>query len=402
MPEGVKQFFDGTPMKEKAETMVANLYSTEHKLSFVGPYAPPVPELDLEKFKGAMGNLLASFPDLTFNLHKVAPTKQADGSWAADIVVMGTHTGAPFSPMPGKLPPVDTTGKQVLIGPETFALFTDEAGKVVATKITPLHEGAPAGPPGFYTEIGGVIPKPNPDMAMMCELKDFANWFEGFKEHATKTTFTVGGKTFENAPITRSDAMDEARTEVWVDVDNGNKAMVTFFDVSMEKFGAFMAWDKFKEMSEIAIVSQDPPMIQMDPPAPGAPPPPASAGKPTMFVSLEVKDADKWIAGFKAHATDKKGTWGTVESKYSRSELCDETKTRVFKSKMNPNRVGAFICDIDVAKMGEMMSDPNWATISEFMGEVPAKTTIKVLAPAPPPPKVVEAAAAAAPKAVAA
>ena len=71
---------------------------------------------------------------------------------------MGTHTGAAFTPMPDKLPPIDKTGKCVKIGPETFTLYVDEAGKVVKTTIEPLHAGAPAGPPGFYTEVGGVMP----------------------------------------------------------------------------------------------------------------------------------------------------------------------------------------------------------------------------------------------------
>jgi len=401
MPEGVKQFFDGMPMKDKHEAMISQLYSPEHKLSFEGPYAPPVPVLELEKFKGALKNLMASFPDLTFNLHKVQPTKQADGAWAADIVVMGTHTAAPFTPMPGKLPPVDTTGKQVLIGPETFALYTDDAGKVVKTTITPKHEGAPAGPPGFYTEIGGVIPKPLPDMVMTTTLKDFDDWFAGFKEHGASTTFTIGGKTFKDAPITRGDAMDEARTEVFVDVDDNNKALITMFAVNMDKFGSFFAWDKFKEMNELCIVAQDPPMLLKDPPAPGAAPPAGAGGKPDMFVSLEVADVDKWVAGFKAHATNKKGTWGDVESKYARAEICDDAKTRVFRSAHNPKRVGALICGIDMAKMGEMMADPSWAKISQALGEKGPTTAIKTVVPAPPPPKAA-AAAPAPPQAIAA
>ena len=40
----------------------------------------------------------------------MAPTKQEDGSWAADIVVTGTHTGPAFTPMPDKLPAIETTG----------------------------------------------------------------------------------------------------------------------------------------------------------------------------------------------------------------------------------------------------------------------------------------------------
>merc|ERR550537_636735 len=164
VPESVAFFFDGAPMAPKAEKMMGEYYDDSHMLSFIGRYAPPVPPLDKEHLQGAMGNLIASFPDLTFNFTNVAPTKKEDGGWAADIVVMGTHTGAAFSPMPGKLPAIETTGKQVQIGPETFTLYTDGAGKVVKTTIEPLHKGAPAGPPGFYTEIGGVLPAPPPEL----------------------------------------------------------------------------------------------------------------------------------------------------------------------------------------------------------------------------------------------
>ena len=107
-----------------------------------------------------MGNLLASFPDLTFNVKKVTPKLNHTGAWAADIVVSGTHTGAPFSPMPGVLPALEPKGVKVDIGPETFTLAADADGKVYSMKITPLHEGKPAGPPGFYKGIGGQLPSP--------------------------------------------------------------------------------------------------------------------------------------------------------------------------------------------------------------------------------------------------
>jgi len=38
---------------------------------------------------------------------------------------MGTHTGAAFTPIPGKLPPVEKTGKQVKIGPEKIMKLQD-------------------------------------------------------------------------------------------------------------------------------------------------------------------------------------------------------------------------------------------------------------------------------------
>ena len=64
--------------------------------------------------------------------------------------------------MPGMLPEVDTTGTCVKIGPETFTLWADDAGQVCKIEITPLGPGHPHGPPGFYQEIGGVLPAPPP------------------------------------------------------------------------------------------------------------------------------------------------------------------------------------------------------------------------------------------------
>ena len=108
-------------------------------------------------FGSAMSNLVASFPDLTFNATKVAPAAQEDGSWAADIVVTGSHTGAAFTPMADKLPAIETTGTSVSIGPETFTVWADEAGKVVKIEITPKEAGNPHGPPGCYLGIGGSL-----------------------------------------------------------------------------------------------------------------------------------------------------------------------------------------------------------------------------------------------------
>ena len=98
--------------------------------AFVGPYAPPLPVMDMAKLGDALSNLLASFPDLTFNLKNVSPKQDSAGAWAADIVVSGTHTGAPYSPMPGMLPAIEPKGVKVDIGPETFTLAADADGKV--------------------------------------------------------------------------------------------------------------------------------------------------------------------------------------------------------------------------------------------------------------------------------
>ena len=156
-PESVAIFFDGEPMAGKAETWATDHVADAATLQFVGPHALPLPLFDKAGFTSAIGNLVASFPDLTFNSTKVAPTQQEDGSWAADIVVPGTHTGAAFTPMADKLPAIETTGTAVSIGPETFTLWVDAEGKVVKIEITPKAAGNPHGPPGFYLGIGGSL-----------------------------------------------------------------------------------------------------------------------------------------------------------------------------------------------------------------------------------------------------
>ena len=155
-PESIAIFFDGEPMAGKAETWTTEHVADAATLQFVGPHALPLPLFDKAGFSSAMGNLVGSFPDLTFNATKVAPTKQEDGSWAADIVVTGTHTGAAYTPNE-KLPAIETTGTAVSIGPETFTVWADEEGKVVKIEICPKEAGNPHGPPGFYLGIGGDI-----------------------------------------------------------------------------------------------------------------------------------------------------------------------------------------------------------------------------------------------------
>ena len=155
-PESIAIFFDGEPMAGKAETWTTEHVADAATLQFVGPHALPLPLFDKAGFSSAMGNLVGSFPDLTFNATKVAPTKQEDGSWAADIVVTGTHTGAAYTPNE-KLPAIETTGTAVSIGPETFTVWADEAGKAIKIEICPKEAGNPHGPPGFYLGIGGDI-----------------------------------------------------------------------------------------------------------------------------------------------------------------------------------------------------------------------------------------------------
>ena len=43
VPDAVEYFFNGEPMAGKAEKLMGDFYAEAHTLSFIGPYAPPVP-----------------------------------------------------------------------------------------------------------------------------------------------------------------------------------------------------------------------------------------------------------------------------------------------------------------------------------------------------------------------
>merc|ERR1712205_117587 len=162
LPDPVAKFFHGKPMTPELQASLEAVLSDDFELRFVGEFVPEYAKpvvLDRSKFPGALKNLQASFPNLTF-----APTKsvkqKANGSWAALTLVSGDHTGEPFAPMP-HLEKIPTSQKNVKIGPEEFALFLTEDGtKINKVEITPQHEGAEVGPPGFYRKLGGELKPP--------------------------------------------------------------------------------------------------------------------------------------------------------------------------------------------------------------------------------------------------
>ena len=112
---------------------------------------------------------------------QIKAKKHADGGWAADIVVKGTHTGSAWTPMPGKLPPIELKEPPTswTIGPEEFKVWCDPVtGKGVKLEIKCLKEGSLVGPPGIYVSLGGQLPAPPPEMAV---LKAFCTGFQSKK-----------------------------------------------------------------------------------------------------------------------------------------------------------------------------------------------------------------------------
>ena len=227
------------------------------------------------------------------------------------------------------------------------------------------------------TDADASPPPPLPDMLMMGEVNDFDDWFAGFKAHATSKTFDMNGETY-TVSMTRGEALDESKTDVFCEFGAKNKFAATFASMDMAKFGPVMQEEAFVKMSAKAIKSQEAPLVLGPMPAD-----PAAKGV-NMFVSYEVADADKWKEGFLAHANSHTGNglWETP-SKYMRSEMCDDSKTRIFQSAYNPKRVAILCYDMDLGKMGEFMGDAAFAEISAVLKIDPATMTMNTVMPLP-------------------
>jgi len=161
MPEAVQKWWDNKELSTKFDWIAENGLADSFTMGFTGPFAPPVPQFNKEKFLGVGKMMMGSFPDFRFEtVGDVHPTPDGKGWWKI-FYAKGTNTGEPFAPMP-HLTPVKATSKAVVIGPEAMTITADESGKMTSIRIEPLKKGAPAGPPGFFTEIGGVLtPPPN-------------------------------------------------------------------------------------------------------------------------------------------------------------------------------------------------------------------------------------------------
>ena len=158
-PACVSGFFNGEPQATKMEAM-PELLADDATIEFIGPYAGPTTGMVLPReaiLGGALPGLVASFPDFTFNPTKVPPVKGPDGGWWAKMQVTGTFTGAPFTPMPDKLPAVEPTNEGFLIGPEVFTVYPTEDGKIQKITVEAQYPGALVGPPGIYVAVGGTL-----------------------------------------------------------------------------------------------------------------------------------------------------------------------------------------------------------------------------------------------------
>ena len=174
--------------------------------------------------------------------------------------------------------------------------------------------------------------------------------------------------------LTRGEACDDAKTLVFNDVADPNKIGIAMYAMDFPRFGPVMESAPFKEMSEKMIVSQPPPLIM-------TPPGPEAGASPSMFFWVEVSDKDKWIAGFKAHATSKTSEHWEGSLPIMRSEFVDEEKTRIFTCSTNPKLVGAYMEGVKMEKLGPLLADPAMLALTAKLGEIEGTKVMNVVKP---------------------
>ena len=87
-----------------------------------------------------------------------------------------------------------------------------------------------------------------------------------------------------------------------------------------------------------------------------------------MCAIVEVNDFDSWYSGFMEHGKNKsvKG----LELPCSRSEMCDDSKTMVYRSMKSPNKVMMALFGIQNDVMGKAMQDANFMKLTDVLGEI--------------------------------
>lgn len=86
-----------------------------------------------------------------------------------------------------------------------------------------------------------------------------------------------------------------------------------------------------------------------------------------MLFIVDTADASKWHEGFIAHAKSKDVAGLLLP--VTRADLCDESRTKVFRSVSNPNRVAMTLYGVNGQVLQECMADPQFGQLTEKLGE---------------------------------
>ncbi|CAB9525855.1 expressed unknown protein [Seminavis robusta] len=129
--------------------------SVEEMLAFfaspdVGVYPDGGDPATAAMFANILRDCYLSFEDMCFDGHSVKEVKPGV-VLLEDNVVAGTHTGAPYQPLPS-LAAVPASGKRVTLDPERV-FFQIKDGKI--TKMDVISQGVHTGVEGLYVLAGG-------------------------------------------------------------------------------------------------------------------------------------------------------------------------------------------------------------------------------------------------------
>jgi hypothetical protein len=125
---------------------------------------------------------------------------------------------------------------------------------------------------------------------------EWSEWEKIFVEHGTSAKFSNKYGSYE-APIARSEAMDESKTRYYrkVGEETTTSFKVACYGVDMAKMGEMMGSPTFESMRKDMKMTDAPPMMLK--------PMPLSEAEPSLAAIMEVKDFDVWYKGFMEHAT---------------------------------------------------------------------------------------------------
>jgi hypothetical protein len=224
-----------------------------------------------------------------------------------------------------------------------------------------------------YNDVAKQLGAVNPDLVLTGDIKNFGEWFNIFSQHSDSKILEINGNKY-TPKKSRNEFVDEIRTEVWRDIDHPNHVAVTCFEVDVPALESFMTKDEAMINMTTDFGWEINPPLELKEMIPEL-----SKDEEDIFCFMNVEDSDKWISGFREHSTSKVISGFEAELSVTRSEFCDEEKTRIFKHAKIPNRVAFLLHKVKTKVLGQFMADKNMNKLTKFLGELESTKIIKTV-----------------------
>ena len=224
-----------------------------------------------------------------------------------------------------------------------------------------------------YNDIKKDLGRVNRDLLMTIDVQNFDNWYEVFSQHSTRRTLSIN-RTIYKPEKSRNEFMDESRTEVWRDIDNPDKVVISCFEVNVPEMVYFC-----REDPEMVKITKDFGWVMDTPMEMKKIYQESIDTQENMFWYLEVENSEKWIRHFKEHGNSRRIKGLLDELPISRSDLCDECLTRIFKHAWKSNCVAVLMYNINIDRFRQLQKDDRMVRLTKFMGEKENTKVFKIL-----------------------